>query len=380
MIEFKAECGHTVRARDEDSGGVVRCSYCGRPATVPEAQGDELDFLFDDLPQVEDDAVQGRRRKGIPGAGIFARRPRSGEFNPFAVVLKLCYAALLIIIVIFVGRKFVVPLLKKDGLIPSLVTSEPTEPPAPTPRSPLPEPDRPPPGLVYEVKPGVLYVRSVPSGALIYFMNATDAPVQGRIYREKGCQTCPNATCKPRGGDGTYVVEVALPARDRGLKRYPGYMDFRRTMDGASEVQRNRLVEEYFIPDGGVVFIDETEDQKYIVRQYRDVEMRNGKSNGVRALFLPRILEDTGRGGFSIQKLLREGFIPDEAYYSFDEEDVRSELEFYGVPPSDRSLVIEALKRIGVVPYTTPDQKTRLFKIGINNGWFAETVIRDASP
>ena len=36
MIEFKAECGHTIRAKDEDVGKVVRCAYCGREAQVPE--------------------------------------------------------------------------------------------------------------------------------------------------------------------------------------------------------------------------------------------------------------------------------------------------------------------------------------------------------
>ena len=380
MIEFKAECGHTVRARDEDSGGVVRCSYCGRPATVPEAQGDELDFLFDDLPQPDDDADMDKRRRGAPRLGIFGRRQaRNGEFNPFAIVLKLCYAALLIIIVIFVGRKFVVPLLKKDGLIPRFVTSPPQESSEPAAEPPIQEPGQAPPGLIHKVRPGVLYVRSTPPGALVYFMNASDTPSSGRIYREKGCQVCPNATCKPRGADGFYVVEVALPVRDRTLKRYPDYMDFRRAIDQAAGDERNRLAEEYFIPDGGVVFIDEMEDQKFIVRQYRDVEMRNAKSTGVRALFLPRIRQSTG-AGFSIDKLLRDDFIPREVGYSFDEEDVRSELEYYGVPQSDRPAIIEVLKRIGVVPYATPDHKTRLFKIGINNGWFAQTVIHDANP
>jgi translation initiation factor IF-2 len=35
MIEFKAECGHTVRAKNEDAGQAVRCSYCGKAAKVP---------------------------------------------------------------------------------------------------------------------------------------------------------------------------------------------------------------------------------------------------------------------------------------------------------------------------------------------------------
>ena len=113
MIEFKAECGHTVRARDEDAGSVVRCSYCGRPANVPDEAGDELDFLFNDVEQPAEESGRRKRGKRIPGGGVFAKKRGKGEFNPFPIVLRLCYAALLIIIVIFVGRMYVLPLIHR---------------------------------------------------------------------------------------------------------------------------------------------------------------------------------------------------------------------------------------------------------------------------
>ena len=108
MIEFKAECGHTVRARDEDGGGVVRCSYCGKPANVPEGGGDDLDFLFNDVEQDANEPKRAKRRGKSKRAA--KRMGAQGEFNPFAVVLRLCYVALLIIIVLVVGDRFVIPL------------------------------------------------------------------------------------------------------------------------------------------------------------------------------------------------------------------------------------------------------------------------------
>ena len=95
MIEFKAECGHTVRAKDEDAGGVVRCSYCGRRAAVPESREDTLEFLFKDAESASGPPappISKRTRKRL-----FARRAeKRKKADPFAIVLRMCYAALLI--------------------------------------------------------------------------------------------------------------------------------------------------------------------------------------------------------------------------------------------------------------------------------------------
>ncbi len=80
MIEFKADCGHTVRARDEDGGGVVRCSYCGKPAPVPENNADDLDFLFTDVEQDGTDGKPGKKRRGRT-ARAPKRKKAPGEFN-----------------------------------------------------------------------------------------------------------------------------------------------------------------------------------------------------------------------------------------------------------------------------------------------------------
>ena len=377
MIEFKADCGHTVRAKDEDAGGVVRCSYCGRPANVPENKGDELDFLFNDIKAAGEQGAAARAAKPR-GPGLFARRARRrGEFNPFAVVLRLCYAALLIIIVIVVGRKWVVPLFQGDGLTQRVVNS--VKPDARTPRGGADKrPDAPPrPGLISRENLSGLYAVSTPPGGSIHWIEASRAPASGRIASAPGANFFARGSGFPNVNDGVYVVEVAFPWNDPHLTMYPQYRDFRRRLESATPEQRRHLVEEYFIPDeASVMFVEETQDQKYIIRQYRGVKVENRRTHGVRSLFLPRIPNDNGQG-FSVEALVLN-YLPKETAYSFDEQHVRNELRYYEVRSADEPFVVQALLRVGVIPYVTPDGRTRLFKIGIEDGMFGMSIVREA--
>ena len=68
-------------------------------------------------------------------------------------------------------------------------------------------------------------------------------------------------------------------------------------------------------------------------------------------------------------------YIPEEQGYVFNRRYVRGELLYNDVKETDLSFVLEALSRIGVIPYVTPDRRTLLFKIRIRDGSFAaETV------
>ena len=73
------------------------------------------------------------------------------------------------------------------------------------------------------------------------------------------------------------------------------------------------------------------------------------------------------------------GRFPQEKAYAFDEDYVRNELMYYDVPESDQHFVVLALARIGLIPYVTPDGRTRLFKIGIHDGMFSTKIVRDTS-
>ncbi len=380
MIEFKAECGHTVRARDEDAGGVVRCSYCGRNAGVPESANADLDFLFNEVQQTAEPVTGGRRRKRRREKPLFARGKKPpGEFNVFALVMRLCYAAALISIVFVVAKKFVIPMFDPQKRAQMLAGTSPTAPPSKRDDASSKAPGRTRgPGLIRDTRVTGLYVGSTPTGAAVYCVDESKAPATGRIHQVPGCiQLRTNGEC-PHPADGSYIVEVAFPWNDPNLNSYPNYFEFRKQLEPASHEQRKRLADEYFIPDeASAVFVDQAEDQIYIVRQYRGVTVRQGQSKGVRALFLPRI-----RGGeprtFAIEPLVTE-YIPNVKTYEFDEKHVRNELAYYGVADVDQPFVLEALSRIGLIPYMTADRRVRLFKIGIQDGVFATRVIREAS-
>lgn len=359
MIEFKAECGHTVRARDEDGGGVVRCSYCGKPANVPEGSGDDLDFLFNDVEQDSNEPKRAKRRRGKFKRAA-KRTGAQGEFNPFAVVLRLCYAALLIIIVLVVGNEFVIPLFQEGGVSDRTSDSDDGIPET-FDRSGGGRKRRKP--RIHEGLAGTLYASSTPAGARIFCIKTRDAPPEGRIHRANKVTACANGICKPRGY-GLFVVEVAIPIRHPQLRLGPGFNEFRRRLrNSTKEKERQKAAEEYFIPDDSVLLVDRDNNQQYIVRQYRNVERRKDRATAVRALFLPRIRKESGRG-YSIEALIRDAFIPEGTRFEFDAADVSLELKnFYGIGQPERDAIVEALKRIGVISYVTPDGKTTLFEI-----------------
>lgn len=382
MIEFKAECGHTVRAKDEDAGGAVRCSYCGCKTSVPDSRDDELDFLFDDVqPSSGADGPKRRRKRwGLPR--LTARRRGARSFDPFAIVFRMCYAAVLIIIVVFVARRYVLPLFEDGGLSGRLSQrAAATPPPRAVQKTQRRGARR--KGLMSLGNASGLYVGSTPVGAQVFCVEASKAPETGRVAEVTGC-TRSRANGPPiRLGDGVYVVDVVLrwndPAlTDPDLPYYQQYRMFRRAVEHASDAERIQLVEEFFVPDeASAVFVTQTEEQiYYLVRQYRHVRVRGGRSTGVRALFLPRIVPP-GRDSFAIAQLVTD-YIPKERAYQFDEKHVREELDYHGVPDTDRLFVVEALARIGVVPYVTPDKRTLFFKIGIYDGEIVAPELRTA--
>ncbi len=389
MIEFKAECGHTVRAKDDDAGGMVRCSYCGKEAAVPDDKADDFDFLFQDIEQESDGGSRKRRRKR-PGPGMWSSSKSGKGVDPFAVILKLCYAAALITVVIVVGREYIIPLIQQGGPTSKVAagsadsTGSAGSPTKPRRRRNTDRKANGDKGLIGGERIRGLYVSSTPPGALGFFVSANLAPESGRINRIKGCVSfrVGDRNNKECSGikDGLYVVEVALRYNFPGLKDFPGYRDFRRSIDDAGDNERRRLVRDYFLPDeteeNSDVFIDQTDDQIYIVRQYRNVEVRNHRSRGVLALFLPRVLKED-RKSIAVEALATR-HIPVGNHFAFEEADVKGELDYHGVAAADQPFVLSALRQVGAIPYVTPDGRTRLFRIEIHDGVFSAKIIRRA--
>jgi hypothetical protein len=349
---------------------------------VPEGRNADLEFLLGEIPSQTEPATGGVRRRRRRWQ-LFRRRARiPGRFDVFSLIFRMCYTAALIAIVIIVAKKYVIPLFDEGGVAERIAHR-----PGSTQRRSLGETPSPPPpakkiGLTTLEGLTGLYVGSTPSGATAFCIESSKAPAKGRIHQLAGCVSGRTNGPSIRVGDGTYQVEVALawndPAlNDPDLPTYLSYRAFRLGIESSKDDERVKLVEQFFVPDeASTVFVDETSDQIYLVRQYRNVEVRGGQSSGVQALFLPRIvLPDANR--FSIAQLVTS-YLPKEKPYNFNEKQVRSELDFYEVPEADRLFVIEALSRIGVIPYVTPDGRTRLFKIGIHDGLFTTKVIREA--
>lgn len=381
MIEFKADCGHTVRAKDSDAGGTVRCSYCGKPATVPDACNDDLDSLFGDVEQQESRLSPRSQRKRERAARSARRGPATASFNPFPIVLRMVYAAILISIVFFVGKKYVLPLFAEGGFsdrteqqVQRTTRKQRRGSTATTSSSRN--------GLIDNRDPVGLYIGSTPPRATVYCIEESLAPRRGRIPEGAGCTRTQANGDRLRLTDGIYVVDVVLPWSDARLNdssrpHFENYRTFRHAIEDASDDDRARLLEEYFIPDEAAeVFIDVTDEQTYIVRRYRNVQVRNKRSRGVRALFLPRI-GPSDEPGFALAPLVSH-YIPKTKAYAFDEANVRRELDFRNVPVSERLFIVQALSRIGIIPYVTPDGTTRLFKIGIDDGTLADKTLRPA--
>lgn len=389
MIEFKAECGHIVRVKDDSRGDVVRCSYCGQEARVPIAESSGLDYLYNDVEQSKEEPKRRRRRRKKPGRKSVSAGGRSGGIDLVSVILRMCYAAFLLIVVIYVGKLYVLPHIGEKGADPVPVeVVAPDESETTAPEEVRRAPRVPRKGLFAHQNAVGLYVNCIPPGAVAYYLEESRAPEEGRIYDVRGVVEVLASDTWARVPDGTYVVEVALPWNDPHLsdpKRpyYEHYRAFRRAIEHASDEKRRELLEEYFVPDGAVdVFVDQGDGQIYLVRQYDGIHVRNGRSRGVRALFLPKIASETGTtglpggGGFSLQALV-DYYLPKEKVYAFNETHVRNELEFYEVPVSDRRAILQALTSVGIAPYVTPDGRTRLFGIGVTDGAFSARIIRD---
>jgi len=343
MIEFKAECGHTVRAKDDDGGKVVRCSYCGRETRVPDQQdeGDrDLDFLFGDVEQASDSAARApaRRRRGRRSPVFAASGDRNSLWGP---IVKMVYVAIILTVVIVVGKKFILPAVFGQNQQQSARDARSKPKKTNKTSNKLSTPDR--GGLLVELdqKKGGIYVDSVPEGARIYIVDTSKIDIGKEADAILGTPACDlnkraRAAIEQKAGSG-YLVLCTLPINARGLKKYPGYRELRERVEAGAELTS---LDEFLLPDkaiktGTVEFRDD-----FLLYRLYNVDVAPTQWSPVIALFMPHQ---------SVAENSR--ILPKRKAFSFDKAEANSEMDFYGFPLTDQSFLIQSLESIGAMVY-----------------------------
>ncbi len=364
MIEFKGECGHTIRARDEDAGKVVRCSYCGREAMVTQEPQDELESLFGEMELTgEYDARttklgQKAARDRVKTQNRAASGKPATAFDPFSIAVKMIYAAVIIIAVVVVVKY-------TPGLYDKLRNAGTQTPP------PVAATEQGPEGASSSARQrhGLLnprlsaqqegvFVSTVPSDAMVFCLPKHG--VRDTIIDDPAANKNIRTPASVRLNPGKYTIAVALRINNSDLMRLPGYVDDLRRKVESNEFDNDALLAEYMIPDGCTsTFVATMRNSLYLVRTY-EIEVESKSWTPITGLFLPK--------STPLGKLIEADHLPQRKTFSFDMVAVERELDFYGVPSVDQKYIIDALKRIGKAYWLTADQRYRLFQIDLRDG------------
>lgn len=382
MIEFKAECGHTVRAKDEDAGKVVRCAYCGLEAHVPRHDAeDELDSLFAEAAArsgsqrpLGERGTPVRPESSAPRRSLFAGR--LGKTDPFAIVTRMAWVTAVLVTVIFVGKKYAWPLIQ------DLTTEQPIAA-APTflpPVSPDPPPAAPAarvmglsaPRLDKRGKEGI-HVQPFPGNAQVFYRECKSGTAVGN----DDWVTQPAALRfdgPPYTKDlppGKYEVAVSVALNDPELKRYRsfGYNEFRERVEHDPRRAEEASVK-YFLPDGAKAVRVVSLRERLNVCRFYEVILGRDDWRVLTPLFLPVAC--------GLSELY--GLLPDRKLYDFDENNVSDELAYYRVAEPDRRYLVDILHRVGTISYRpagATDVPYRLLKIHPLDGSFSLLELDD---
>ncbi|HEY3244770.1 MAG TPA: hypothetical protein VGM03_15625 [Phycisphaerae bacterium] len=362
MIEFKAECGHTIRAKDEDEGKVVRCSYCGKDAQVPQDEQDGgLDFLFAEVQRAGAQQVAApasKRGRGRRHRSTVGTPRREGEFDWVDATKKMAFFAVLIIAAVLVW-KVVVPALTQ----PSHATAPPPLPPVEESHPAVPS--APTYGLVHmslDNQKGGLYVNSVPAGARVYLRKFGG---KGDIWKDPSVDRSLRTERAIPLEPGKYELAVALVVNDSTLMNYPRYKEVRRAIESGGGAG---VVEGFFLPDGSTETLpaDMGDDMpKLIARKYPDVIINEKQWSALVALFVPDV---------SISELV--SYIPQRTAFRFDPAHVKSELSYYDVPLPDQRFVMDVLERLGIAIYRKAPGDYQVFSINLTEGWLSHRELK----
>jgi hypothetical protein len=315
MIEFKAQCGHSVRAKDSDAGKMVKCRYCGRVVQVPLADNGKLEALLG-----EPDAA---RPTATPKPGARYRQPRAPT-RLIKALLGLIYVVVAVVALAF-GLKLV---LQRVHLPRTSEPQTPAETPAPEPQGRPASPN--PYAECSQLKLGQsgLVLRSVPTGARVYLAGPEqDKAAEANPTRNSSLYRAQTPLVLSDLQPGQYRAGFALAINDELLCRWPGYFSYRGDVE-----KKGRRDLDYFLPDDADgQGIDNPGNGPLLIYRTYPAVLRSTEWSVVIALFLPAL---------PIEEYLSQ--LPADTRFDFREQRARDELKFYGVSQDQSELFIRA--------------------------------------
>jgi hypothetical protein len=368
MIEFRAACGHSIRAREEDAGKTVTCNFCGATIQVPDSTGSALDYLFTEVEEAQqrsagNDAVQIRDSgPPIPIIGNLIK-----QNDPVKLVMTFVYIGIVLIVVGVGGRylyqSVVKPIFASEGKSSPIADKGPDSPPGPDGTSDGGPPDdtssagkpkgggRPYPMLAAGVTG--IYVTSIPAGADVFMRTLAEddnAAVKiGKDPKENKGKT--PLMISDSLDPGEYVIAVGVTSANQDLMRLPEYTELRRALRGDEEQRVG--AESFFIPDGSKSLrVDHPPGAPPIfVREFR-VAVRNGRWSPVCSYFLPDA---------ELSDLVQ--YLPKKREYNIDEDRLGAEFDLYDVAEKDRPLVLKVIENVGTAIYKTSDGRFQVLQL-----------------
>lgn len=368
MIEFKGECGHTIRARDEDAGKTVRCSYCGKESQVVVKPAEGFDGLLDEVErtgELDPEATKAERRRHR--AQMRAQRRMAGARDPFDIIRKMIWVAAGIIVIILASTKGVEIIRSlPDPRDRGEPRADADNTPSPRQEAPAPTVQPAPTGLgllttrLDPLAQGV-YVTSAPAAADIYHLADWDrsSPILDAPDADQGIKTNASLRLEP----GKRVIAIAVRVNSPELMRYPEYEELRRRIESNS-LGRETLGN-YFLPDESIdTRVEKRRGAQFIVRVYT-LEIASREWRQVTALFLPRVSVTEANEYLTVGN-----------HYGFDRSEVVRELSHYRVPAEDHEPLMEALRRMGAMTYfVEQDSAYRVFRIDLVDGFLTSAAL-----
>jgi len=371
MIEFKGECGHMIRARDEDVGQVVRCSYCGHESLVTPPAGDGMGGLLDEVERTGTyDARATRAQRKQHKAQTKGTAVQGGPADPFDVIKKMIYVAIAIVVIALAWNlttDFLREQQQKDRHMagPGRSTPGPSSPGGRPNENQTDSRQNRGKGLLttrLDSQQQGVYVTSIPSRLSVYALESWDH--RQEFMTTEGASLNIRTDTSVRFTPGDHYIAVAIRVNHPELMDEPGFPELRRRIESGD--YQPAVLDSFFAMDGSIATrVEQRADSLYLVRVFEQkVPARGWKQ--VTALFL---------ASRPISSLVEK--LPDREQYGFDDEIARGELEFYKVPPEDHDAIITALKRIGRVVYAPEDSADhRVFRVDLEDGMLTSYQLR----